>query len=124
MYSTILTFIRFNNFGTWHLNGPRHLFHPFCCTTRRIFESLRVYEPGFSMDKYGMYICMYNLLCMYVCMYVRTYIRMYVLTYVCNCAYIHVCMYVRTYIHMYVLMNVCNYACIHVCMYRLYVPHT
>ena len=54
MYGTILVFIKFNNFGTRCLNGPRRLFHSFYCTTRRIFEPLRVYEPGFNMDKYGM----------------------------------------------------------------------
>ena len=56
MYGTILTFTKFNNFGTQRLNGPRHLFHSFCCTTRRIFEPLHrvhVYEPGFNTDKYG-----------------------------------------------------------------------
>ena len=53
MYGTILAFIKFNNFGTWRLNGPRHLFHSFCCTTRSVFEPLRVYEPGFNTDKYG-----------------------------------------------------------------------
>ena len=51
-YGAILVFIKLNNFDTWHLNGPRHLFHSFCCTTQRIFESLCIYEPGFSMDKY------------------------------------------------------------------------
>ena len=45
--------IKFNNFGTRHLNGPKHLFYSFCCTTRHIFEPLRVYEPGFNTDKYG-----------------------------------------------------------------------
>ena len=29
MYGTILTFIKFNNFGTQRLNRPRHLFHSF-----------------------------------------------------------------------------------------------
>ena len=53
MYGNILTFIKFNNFGTQGLNGPRHLFHSFCCTTRHIFEPLHVYEPGFNTDKYG-----------------------------------------------------------------------
>ena len=56
MYGTILTFIKLNNFDTQHLNGPRYLFPSFCCTTWRIFEPLCVYEPGFSMDKYGMLI--------------------------------------------------------------------
>ena len=45
-------FIKFNNFGTWNLNGPRHLFYSFCCTTQHIFEPLHVYKPGFNMDKY------------------------------------------------------------------------
>ena len=53
MYGTILTFIKFNNFGTWRLNGPMCLFHSFCCTTQYIFELLHVYEPGFNTDKYG-----------------------------------------------------------------------
>ena len=57
MYGTILAFIKYNNFGTQRLNGPRHLFHSFNCTTWHIFESLRVYEPGFNMDKYGTYLC-------------------------------------------------------------------
>ena len=48
MYDTILTFIKFNNFGTWHLDGPRHLCHSFCCTTRCIFEPMCVYDPGFN----------------------------------------------------------------------------
>ena len=50
-------FIKFNNFGTQHLNGPSCWFHSFCCTTRHIFEPLHVYEPGFNMDKYGMSFC-------------------------------------------------------------------
>ena len=53
MFGTILRFINFNNFGTWRLNGPWHLFYSFCCTTRCIFEPLRVFEPGFNTDKYG-----------------------------------------------------------------------
>ena len=52
MYGTIIAFIKLNNFGTRHLNEPRHLFHSFCCTTQCIFEPLQVYEPGFNMDKY------------------------------------------------------------------------
>ena len=54
MYGTNLTFIKFNNFGTWHLNGPTRLLHSFCCTTQRIFERLSVYEPNFNTDKYRM----------------------------------------------------------------------
>ena len=50
-----IMFTKFNNFGTQHLNGPRHLFCSFCCTTRHIFEPLRVYGPGFNTDKYGMH---------------------------------------------------------------------
>ena len=38
MYGTILTFIKFNNFGTRCLNRPKHLFHLFCYTTQCIFE--------------------------------------------------------------------------------------
>ena len=53
MFGTILRFIKFNNFGTRHLNGPRHLFLSFSCTTRRIFEPLYVFEPSFNTDKYG-----------------------------------------------------------------------
>ena len=48
----MITFIEFNNFATRRLNGPRHLFYLFCFTIRHIFEPLRVYEPGFNMDKY------------------------------------------------------------------------
>ena len=83
MYSTVLAFIKFSNFGTQCLNGPRHLFHSFCCTTQHIFEPLRVYEPGFNMDKYSMHVCL--------CVYVRA----------CACVYVHVC----------VCMTVC--ACAH-----------
>ena len=53
MYGTILMFIKLNNFDTQRLNGPRCLFPSFCCTTQHIFEPLRVYEPGFNTDKYG-----------------------------------------------------------------------
>ena len=53
MYSTILKFIKLNNFDTRHLNGPRHLFPSFCYATRHLFEPLHVYEPGFNTDKYG-----------------------------------------------------------------------
>ena len=52
-YGTILTFIKFNKFGIRCLNDFRRLLHSFCCTTQRIFEPLRVYEPGFNTDKYG-----------------------------------------------------------------------
>ena len=50
-----LMLIKFNNYGTRGLNEPRCLFHLFCRTTWHIFEPLRVYEPGFNMDKYGMH---------------------------------------------------------------------
>ena len=53
MYDTILAFKKFNDLGTRHLNGPRCLLHSFCCITWHIFEPLRVYEPGFNTDKYG-----------------------------------------------------------------------
>ena len=43
MFGTILAFIKFNNFVTRSLNGPRRLFHSICCTTRHIFEPLHVY---------------------------------------------------------------------------------
>ena len=57
----IIAFIKFNNFGTRRLNGPRSLFHSFCRTTQCIFEPLRVYEPSFNMEKYSIYICIsYN----------------------------------------------------------------
>ena len=75
MYGTILTFIKFNNFGTRHLNGPRHLFHSFCCTTRHLFEPLRVYEPGFNIDKYGTYICSFTIASSHVYTYIRHYIN-------------------------------------------------
>ena len=51
--------IKLNNFGAQHLNKPRYLFHSFCCTTRCIFEPLSVFEPGFSMDKYGIQLTVY-----------------------------------------------------------------
>ena len=54
MYGTNLTFIEFNNFGT------RCLFHSFYCTTQRIFEPVRVHEPGFNIDKYGMWVQLTN----------------------------------------------------------------
>ena len=56
---TISTSIKPNNSSTWHLNGPRHLFLSFCCTTQHIFGPLQVYEPGFNMDKYGSLITTY-----------------------------------------------------------------
>ena len=62
MYGIILTFIKFNNFGSRHLNGPRRLFYSFSCNTRYIFEPLHVYEPGFNMNKYGNYILYLDLL--------------------------------------------------------------
>ena len=66
MYGTILTFIKFNNFGTRCLNGPRHLFYSFCCTTWRTFEPPCVYEPCFNMDKYSVYIYIYIYIYMYI----------------------------------------------------------
>ena len=62
MYCTISTFIKLNNFDTRRLNGPRHLFPSFCCTTQHIFYPLRVYEPGFNTDKYGKLLILCNLL--------------------------------------------------------------
>ena len=101
MYGIILAFIIFNNFGTQHLNGPRHLFLSFCCTTWRIFEPLRVYEPSFNTDKYSTYI--------------HTYVHTYVLIYThlplgavrpwASCVYIST--YVRTYIHTYIYIHMC-----------------
>ena len=44
-----LMFIKINNFGIQHLNGYRHLFHPFCYTTRIVFEPLHVYKLSFNM---------------------------------------------------------------------------
>ena len=55
MFGTILRFIKFNNFGTWRLNRSRPLCLSFCCTTWRIYEPLRVFEPSFNADNYGMY---------------------------------------------------------------------
>ena len=109
MYGTILAFIKFN-FGTRHLNRPRHLFYSFCCTTRHIFEPLHVYESGFNTDIYGMYVCMYRL---YICTYVCIYVCMYVCTPVC----MHVC--ISMHVCMYGCMYVCMYACMYVCMYRI-----
>ena len=63
MYGTILAFIKFNNFGTRHLNVPRHLFHSFYYTTRHIFEPLCVYEPGFNTDKYSMCSTVIKMVC-------------------------------------------------------------
>ena len=60
MYGTILAFIKFHNFGSRRLNGPRHLFHSLCCTTQHIFEPLRVYEPGFNTDEYATYVSIYS----------------------------------------------------------------
>ena len=54
LYGTILTFIKFNNFGTRCSNEPRPLFHSFYCTTQHIFEPLHIYESSFTMDKYSM----------------------------------------------------------------------
>ena len=62
MFSTISRFIKFNNLGIRRLNGLRYLFLSFCSTTRRIFEPLRIFEPGFNTDKYGKWIC--NPVCM------------------------------------------------------------
>ena len=53
MYGTILAFIKFNNFVTQRSNGPGCLFHLFCCTTRRIFEPMHVYEPSINTDEHG-----------------------------------------------------------------------
>ena len=72
MFGTVLRFIKFNNFDTQHLNGPRCLFILFCCTTRCIFDPLRVFEPGFNMDKYGMHVHAY-IFCVYVCVQVGRY---------------------------------------------------
>ena len=44
-YGTILTSIKFDNFGTQCLNEPRHLFYSFCCTTQHIFEPKRGMSP-------------------------------------------------------------------------------
>ena len=68
MYGIILTFIKFNNFGTRCSDGPGCSFHLFYCTIRCIFEPLCVYEPGFNTDKYSM---MYNdKWCVYVYAYI------------------------------------------------------
>ena len=70
MHGTILIFIKFNNFGTWHLNKPRGLFHSFCCTTQYIFEPLHVYELCFNMDKYNNYFAFAEFVCVCVCVHV------------------------------------------------------
>ena len=49
-------FIKSSHFDIRHLNKPRRLFPSFCCTTQCIFEPLRVYEPCFNTDKYGIYM--------------------------------------------------------------------
>ena len=53
MYDTILTFIKFINFGTQRLNSPKHLFLSFYCTTWCVFEPLYVYDRGINTDKYS-----------------------------------------------------------------------
>ena len=45
-------FIKFDNFGTWYLNEPTHLFHPCSCTTQRVFEQRHVNELSFHMGIY------------------------------------------------------------------------
>ena len=52
-FGTILMFSKFNNFDTRRLSESRRLFLSFCCTIRRVFEPLHVFEPGFNTDKYG-----------------------------------------------------------------------
>ena len=87
MHGTILMFIKFNIFGTQRLNGPRHLFCSFGCTTWHIFEPLCVFEPSFNTDKYG------------------TYVWMYIDTYVCVCVlcvYVCMCVCVRAHVHIIV----------------------
>ena len=79
-----LRFIKFNNFGTRHLNGPRHLFLSFSCTIRHIFGPLCVFEPGFNTDKYGMYVCMHMRMCLSVCVCMFVLVCMYVCV-VCMC---------------------------------------
>ena len=58
MHGTILTFIKFTNFDTQHLNKPTCLFHCFCCTAWHILEPLCVYKPGFNTDKCSIYHCL------------------------------------------------------------------
>ena len=78
MFVTILRLIKFfNNFGIWCLNGPRHLFLSFCCNTWHILEPLRVFEPRFNTDKYGMYVCNTYVHIHVVFTYVHTYIHIY-----------------------------------------------
>ena len=74
---TIIRFIKFNNFGTRHLNGPIHLFLSSCCTTRCIFEPLHVFEPRFNTDKYEM--DMLNLVCVHIDIHMNCKPRMTVL---------------------------------------------
>ena len=118
MYSTILTFIRFNNFDTQHLNGPRHLFHSFCCTTRRVFEPLRVYEPSFNTDKYGVYIYICMHVCVCVCVCVCVYMCAHMCVYVCMCVCACMCMCVL-YACVYVCVCVCMRVCTPTCDYNI-----
>ena len=101
---TILRFIKFNNFGTRCLNWPRNLFLSFFCTTQRIFEPLRVFEPGFNMDKYGTYIACTHIcepathLQLYTC--VRTHVRVHVHIHTYTCSpRTHGHMHARKHVH-------------------------
>ena len=59
----------------------------------------------------GVYVCVYEYMCMYV------HVCMYVCVYVCACVY--VCEYTCkcVYIYMHVRMCVCIYVCMCVCMF-------
>ena len=63
MFGTILMFIKFNNVGTWCLNGPRHLFLSFCCSTRSIISSCLYLSPA---------LIRINTVCVYI-MYIHTH---------------------------------------------------
>ena len=80
--------IKFNKFGTWCLNRPRHLFYSFCCITRHIFDPLHVYEPGFNTDKSYIHIYLHK--------HTHTYVRMHVHTYTyVKHFYMHVHIFIR-----------------------------
>ena len=61
-YGTTLTSIKFNNYSTQLLNGPRHLFHSFCCTTTRHINYL---SPCVYMSPAFIWINMVCILILY-----------------------------------------------------------
>ena len=62
--------------------------------TQATIKTRCVYETGYNLRQYGMYVCMY----------------------VCVCMCVYVCMYVCMYC-MYVCMYACMYVCMYTCMY-------